>query len=402
MIRTKFQWPRMWRPKPESGPEVLTRGYPFGGVGLARRPMERPGSERAVRELRAFADQYDVLRACIEHLKREAKTMQLEVVPRDETRAVDPRRLAQVRQLLTERDGPLGGSGKFPRHFLDEVFEDALVAGYYSVYLERDVKGRVQQITTVDPATIRPVTDGGGWATDRAYEQGGTLFGPDELIVDGFHSLSYQARFRSRVSYLSTVVLTALKADEWNRSWLTEGNVPDQLIAVPKEWSPTQLQEYAAYFDALLAGGVRERHRVKLVPDGTRPVWSQSRKDADFQVFERWMMQRTCAVMGVQPASIGFLDQQYKVTQEASMRATTQFGTHDLVVLQRDLLDELLRQMGHGDLRVHLSNAQTESRAERAERVRAEVGRPWRTVNEVRAEFGLPAVESGDQLAMNE
>lgn len=398
MIRTKKQWPRLWRPRPDPSPETLARGLPFVGAGLLRRPPEKPGAERAVRELRAFADQYDVLRACIEHLKREAKTVQLEVVPRDEGRVVDSKRLAQVKQLLTERDGPLGGMGKFPRHFLDEVFEDALVAGYYSVYLERDQRGRVRQITTLDPASIRPVTDGRGWVAERAYEQSGTLFGPDELIVDGFHSLSYQARFRSRVSYLSAVVLTALKADEWNRSWLTEGNVPDQLIAVPKEWSPTQLQEYAAYFDALLAGGVRERHRVKLVPDGTRPVWSQSRKDADFQVFERWMMQRTCAVMGVQPASIGFLDQQYKVTQEASMRATTQFGTHDLWVLQRDLLDELLHQMGHGDLRVHLSNGQTESRNERTERLRLETGRPWRTVNEVRAELGLPAVNGGDTL----
>lgn len=394
-----MDWPwRRWERRVEQRAvaQALSAVARQGSPGLGVLPIVRERSTArpplSVKTFRELADRYDVLRACIEHLKRELRAVPVQLIGPSEARS------AEAERLLLGRSGPLGGRQRFARHFLDEVIEDALIVGHYAVFLDRDESG-VSEITALDADTIRPRLDERGWPDPiYPYEQfihGVSVrkFRADELIVDGLHPATHRPYFRSRIEFLVHVVLSALKADEWNRSWLTDGNMPDQFIAVPRDWTPTQLREYAAYFDAMLETGAANRRRAKIVPEGTRPIWSQSRKDADFQAFERWLMQRTCAVMGVQGASIGFVGEQYKVTQAASMRATSQFGVADLMVLRRDLYGELLRALGFWDVEVREQSQAPETPLERAQRLKIETGRAWKQVAEARRECGLMTEE---------
>jgi len=370
-------------------------------------PRMRPRTKIDLETLRRLADTYDVMRSCINHLKTEVQAVPIKLVAKDAKDDSDAtkRLIDQAAAWLDSRAGGLGGFGLVRRHFEDQIFEDALVIGAFAAFIQQTRTGKPYQVVAIDSATIKPKVDPYGWQhPNDAFEQWvqGVNVRPsismDELIYDGMYPVSSTPYYRSPVEWLAGVTISALKADEWNRTWLTDGNTPDQLIAVPKEWTPEQLQTYAAYFDAMLAGQTADRRKTRLVPDGTKPVWTQSRKDADFQQFELWLMRRTCSIFGVQPASIGYAGEQYKVSQEESFSATSQFGVGRLLAMRADLYNDLLERLGYSSLSVVNVTEGEEEPAERTDRLAKAVGGPWMTPNEARQAEGLEPIEGGDDL----
>lgn len=370
-------------------------------------PRMRPRTKIDLETLRRLADTYDVMRSCINHLKTEVQAVPIKLVAKDarDDSAGIKKSIEEATAWLDSRAGGLGGFGLVRRHFEDQIFEDALVLGAFAVFVQQARNGKPYQVVAIDSATIKPKVDPYGWQhPGDAYEQWvqGVNVRPsismDELIYDGMYPVSSTPYYRSPVEWLAGVTISALKADEWNRTWLTDGNTPDQLIAVPKEWSPTQLQEYAAYFDAMLAGQMPDRRKARLVPDGTKPVWTQTRKDSDFQQFELWLMRRTCSIFGVQPASIGYAGEQYKVSQEESFSATSQFGVGRLLAMRADLYNDLLERLGFDGLQLVNVTEGEEEPGERTDRLAKAVGGPWMTPNEARKAEGLEPIEGGDDL----
>lgn len=359
-----------------------------------------PKALTTLETLQQFANTYDVLRSCINHLKREVQSIPFEIVSRNPN-ADKSVQIAEAGEFFS-RTGGLGGMRVRTRHFENQIFEDVLTVGAYAVYIHPTRGGRPYEAIAIDSTTIRPVVDLLGWQNPlEAYEQqiqGVPLrrFSMDELYYDGLDPVTNSPYFRSPVEYLLGTIISALKADEWNRAWLTDGNTADSLISVPETWTPEQVLSYSAYFDSILAGNTSERVKTKIVPSGTKMIQSQTRHEADFQEFEKWLMQRTCSIMGVQPASIGYASEQYKVSQEGSMTATTQFGVGALLTLRKELYDDLLDALGYSDLEVKNRPDGEEDPDKKASRLVQQVGGPYKTVNEARGEDGLDPIEGGD------
>jgi hypothetical protein len=127
-------------------------------------------------------------------------------------------------------------------------------------------------------------------------------------------------------------------------------------------------------------------------------VGSPSRKDQDFAAFDLWLLRRTCAVLGVQPASIGFVGEQYKVTQGESLAATTQFGAGPLLQWRKSLYDDLLRRRGYPELEARNVTPHETGAAARAARNEVRIRSGQCTPNEARAEEGLEPLPGGDTL----
>lgn len=364
----------------------------------------RPKSAVTTDTLRLFADSYDVLRSCIEQLKREVRAVPIKIVPRD-TDDDSKRTQNDIEDAywFFSRHGGLGGLNRSRRHFESEVFEDVLVIGAGAVYLRPNMVGGVHSAEPVQADTIVPLVDEHGWMhEDKAYVQiinGATIgtYSASDIYYDGLHAVTTQPYFKSRVEYVYRMAMAALKADEWNLNWLTDGNTPDQLIGAPPEWTPAQIKEYASYFDEMLAAKPENRNKALIVPAGFTSILKQSRKDADFQEFERWLMERTCSVMGVHPSSIGFSSQTYKYAQEHGSKRTSQFGANDLLEWRKDLYDYLLERNGFPHLEVRNIVEGEEEPLQRAQRLQVETGgRAWKSVNEARQEAGLrPIAEEG-------
>lgn len=372
-------------------------------------PTRKPLSLVTTDTLRQLADTYDVLRACINHLKREVATVPFKVVPKDaEDKTPATMRRCQIAQDLFGRRGPVGRSGKFYHHFEGSMLEDVMVIGASAIFHRYTLGEKWLYCDTIDASTIRPILDSWGWQPEEgepAFEQWiyGVATGrytARDMTYDGLDAVTWSPYYKSPVEYLVRVINRALYADLWNEGWLVDGNTPSDLIALPEAWSKEDVLSYAQYWDAMLKGNIGNRQGTRFVPGGSQRVGNPSRKDQDFGEFELWLLKRTCSIMGVQPASIGYSGDQYKVTQDESMNATTQFGAGVLLSYRKRQLDDILERAGFSDLEAVDDRGGDDPKAQK---LRAELGEVLirsgqRTINEVRQEAGYEAIEGGDEL----
>ena len=373
-------------------------------------PQRRPGSIVSVQTLRQMADNYDVLRSCIQHLKREVGEVPIAFVPLDEkdTSRKTQKAIAAATKFFSTPGG-LGGAGNRRSHFEGMMIEDVCIVGAGATWFNTTLGGGLAVALPIDAATIRPKVDAYGWPGpgDYVYEQYTfgvkvTEFKRSELTYDGVYPRSYTPFFASPVEWLLNVINSALRADDWNRRWLTDGSAAGEMLALPEGWTPDMIKEYTLYWDALLAGDSAQRQKMRMVPYGSNRVGSNSRKDQDFQEFELWLLRRTCSLMGVQPASVGFAGEQYKVSQTDSMESTSQFGAGVLLEFRKAQYDDILSRMGYGDL-IECQNvtAREEDASKRAIRNVALVSGGIKTLNEARLEEGLDADPDGDVLLVS-
>ncbi len=372
---------------------------------LAQAPTRRPGSLVSIQTLRQLADTYDVLRSCINHIKDEVFAVPLEIVPRNSKDQSAATKAAIVTaNAWFGKKGGLAGPYKNRRHFESELIEDLAVIGNSAVYHEPTRGGRtIASSVNIDAATIRPVVDAYGWAPDEPYEQwilGMRIrsFRPEEMTYDGLFPKSYSPYFWSPVEWLIYTINRALRSDRWNEAWLTDGTTPSDIMAMPDNWTPDQVKSFQLYWDAMLSGDSKARQGTKFVPSGTEKVGNQNRKDQDFQAYELWLLRRTCAIMSVHPASIGFVGEQYAVTQEQSMDATSQFGVGKYLTFRKDFYDDELERIGFPELEAKNVTSKEDSAGERATRNTTLVAGGVLTPNEARSDEGLEPIDGGDTL----
>ncbi len=397
-------------------PDPMHTGAPFKVYGwdnplqwsTPNPPQRRPGSMVSINTLRQMADNYDVLRACINHLKREVSAVPIQIVAKesgDDRKST--KRLIKDTTAWFEEPGGLGGIGRRRSQFESEVIEDLCVVGAAALYFARTRGGNLLEVLPIDASTIRPRVDAYGFPGPKEFVWEQWIYGAlvqqytrDDIRYDGIYPRTYSPYFASPIEWLINAVNAGLRADEWNRRWLTDGNTPAMMLAIPGV-TPAQAQEWTAYFDAMLGGNTQDRQKMKIVPSESTIVQGEHSKDQDFQLFELWLLRRTCAVMGVQPASIGFAGEQYKVSQEDSMESTSQFGAGVLLEWRQAMYNDVLSRMGLAD-RLTVENVQAveEKAGERATRNATLVGAGIKTINEARQEEGEKPITGCDEPMM--
>lgn len=367
-------------------------------------PRMRPYKIVTVDTLRTLAQSYDVLAACIAHLKDQVIKTDLKIGPKND-KDKSPATAAQIAEAQAFFDvfGGLGGNGTTRLEFEGRWLDDLIIVGASALFMEYQTVGSTadgapDRVIAIDASTIRPlITQFGFDPDDNADAYAQVVMGREvarfkrrDLMYQGLpiFAQTYTPYFLSAVELLILIVMTALKSDEWNRTWLTDGNVPDMMVQVPTEWTPDQIREYAAYFDALLSGSAKDRHKAKVVPAGVHGS-QQSRKDADFQQFDWWLRDRTCSMMGVSPVSIGYSSQTYKSAEEGAMQGTTDNRVAQLLIFRRTVYNEICRRKGWDAIKVSDHEPDSEEASKRAERHQVEIQSGQRTPNECRVEDGL-------------
>lgn len=370
-------------------------------------PKQRVDSIINIDTMRRFANTYDILRSCINHLKREVQAQAFSIKARD-AKDKSIRTAQDIFDALSffSKEGGLGECNETRRVYEAKFVEDAMVIGAYASWNSFSRSGKLLQVLNIDAATIRPKMDRYGWPGpgEDWYEQWiqGMLitgFQPEELTYTGLWPESNSPYFRSAVEYLVTTTISALKADEWNRSWLTDGNTPGRAVSLPETWQPQQIREYGELIMDMLLGDSAKRQQILFLPGGAKEVMGQSRKDQDFKEFELWLAKRTGAICGVQLASIGFAGDQYKNTEEGSLHSTSQFGAGALLDLRKEHYDDILAMLGFPHLEVQNGETAEEAPLERAQRLQIEAN--WTTIDELRAESGRDPIDGGENVLVS-
>jgi hypothetical protein len=372
-------------------------------------PRRKPTQLLDASTLRRLADSIDPLRSAIEHIKREVRATSVQVVPKDpkDRRAGSDATLARVTEAESyfKRVGGNGGFGTHRTSFEGQIIEDLLVIGAWAIYRDRLRGGGFQQYA-IDAATILPRVDGFGWDAAKPFEQwidGRKVreFRPGELVYDGVNPRSWTPYFVSPIEWLVSPLTSYAKMDEWNRTWLTDGNAPgDDVYVIGKGGEATQsaqsVQNFIRLWDAMRSGSAQERQKVAFLPDGSQKLNNGTRRDQDFQEFETQLIRRICSVFGVQPASIGYAGEQYKVSQEGSHDQTSRYGVGSVLLKRKELYDETLEELGYDDLEAIDVGDDEEDGLQQAQRLQVATGKPWMKRNEARAVQGMDPVPGWD------
>jgi len=362
----------------------------------------KPGTFANPQTLRTIADTYDPARSCISHLKREAAAVAWKIVPIEEDDASAPtQRAIKEAEKFFSLDGGFGGPLLAPRHVFDQMIEDVLATGAYSMFCEFR-GGYLSRVMSIDSLTIKPRIDAHGWPDEQEpYEQwihGAKVrgFSKAELLYDGLDPCSWHPYFRSPIEYLMAVILTAMAADSWNRDWLTDGTTPGELLTMPQDWTPDQIRDFFNWFTAI-AQGSKARRQLRMAPSGSK-VAEFSRRDQEFGQMEEQLIRRTCSVFGVSPASISYEGSTYKVSQDSAKSQTSEIGVRRILDIRKDMIDQLLVRLGFPFLHCSNISEREEAAKDKTERIVKATGSPYMTVNEGRKEAGLDPVPGGDTI----
>lgn len=300
--------------------------------------------------LRTLADVVDVIRICIETRKDQVCSLKWDLALKNAKGKPD----AKLEQKLADCRAFLFGKPDKRRRWntwLRMAIEEVLVVDALSIYRRRTRGGQLYALEIKDGTTFKPLLDATGdtpippSVAFRQIINGQAIAGGDCTTDD----LMYRPRtVRAHTPYgLSPVeaVLLAVNAvlnrEVFNLNYYAEGNVPEGLVETPENWSVAQIKEFQDYWDAMLAGNLSMRRRLKIVGHGMSKV--HEFKEADFSTaFDEWLLKIICAAIAVPPQEIGFTGDVNKATGQMQENVVYRRGVKPLAGFIKDILDEVL------------------------------------------------------------
>lgn len=276
------------------------------------------------------------------------------------------------------------------------ILEDLLVLDAPAIYLCPSVLGYLLP-EVIDGATIKPLLRPDGrtpTAPDPAYQQvlkgvPAVDYTTDEMIYMPRNVRSHRVYGMSPVEQVVTTINIAIRRQIFQLEYYTAGSVPDVLLGAPASWSQKQLLDFQNYWDSLLSGNTAERRRARFVPGDVKPF--ELKAGALKDEYDEWIARVVCFCFSVSPTA--FTKATNRATAETAKQAAQEEGLEPLKRWFRDFMNEILaRAFGADDLTLvwideEIADPSTKASV-MATALGAGGGKPWLTVDEVRAKYG--------------
>lgn len=332
---------------PVAPPSVTGRrfDYPTGyNLNVRPRTYERIGFD----ELRALADNYDLLRLVIETRKDQVERCHWTIRPNAEefgSSKTKPskallNRCKEIRTFFTKPDQQTRW-----KRWLRPLLEQLFVFDAPTLYRRPTRSGGLFGLEVIDGTTIVPKIDEGGRVI--GYQQ----------VLKGLPAVDYdlsQLIYRPRnvradrvygYSPVEQIVMTvniALRRQVWQLQYYTEGNVPDALIGVPETWTPDQIGAFQAYWDSVLEGNTAQRRHAKFVPGGIAKTFIPTKEPELKNVFDEWLARVVCFCFSISPQP--FVAQVNRATADTAKEAAAEEGLQPVLDWVKDLIDERIQE----------------------------------------------------------
>lgn len=392
-------------------------------VGFNSRITPRAEEPVSFGQMRALADAYDLLRLIIETRKDQLVALPWTIAPRDD-------------EATPEREDSKPDAGakaiaeflRFPDQehtwdtWLRMLLEDLFVLDAPTIYPRMNRGGGLYALELVDGATIKRVIDDTGRTPlppDPAYQQvlkglPAVNYSRDELLYLPRNPRTNRLYGLSPVEQIITTVNIGIRRQVMQLETYTSGTVPDALMNVPKEWSPQQIAEFQAYWDALLAGNQAELRKVRFIPGEMKPhlFKQESLKDE----YDEWLARIVCFAFSVNPTP--FLKQQNRATADNAQEQALTEGLLPLRQWVKNAVDLIIgRYFARPDLQftwqdedapdpktqAEIAKIYVDAKVLHPDEVRADLGRPPLTAEQKADLAPAPAVgPDGEPLAPGE
>ncbi|PFH29136.1 phage portal protein [Burkholderia sp. JKS000303] len=338
-------------------PGAQTRGRQFDfPVNVNLIPRARTYEQVSFAQLRALADNCDILRLVIENEKDNLAALKWKFKPRDTKKKPDER-CQQLTDFFQMPD---------KEHTWDEwlrmLLEDLFVIDAPTLYPLKTKGGDVAPSGTLtdwygfepmDGATIKRFILPNGRTPlppNPAYQQilkgiQATDYTRDELIYRPRNPRTNKIYGYSPVEQVLTTVNISIRRALNQLSYYTEGNVPDLLFGVPDTWQPDQIKQFQIWWDSLTVGQTKKQGRFipgGIAPHDTKPL---ALKDE----YDEWLARVICFAFSTAPTP--FIRQMNRATADNAKEEAKQEGLLPRMNWIRNLINYIVwKYFGWTDL----------------------------------------------------
>ena len=357
-------WFGPWQPLQPMAPIADVRGRQFDyqtGINLNYTPRAYEGV--SYEELRALADNCDVLRSVIETRKDQMEAL-------DWTIKIKPDSSNPRARATPEQQARIDAITKFfqypdKRHnfqqWLRMWMEDMFVLDAATMYKRRDKLGRLWALEPIDGATIKVLIDDSGRSPlppDPAYQQilhgipaadysmpydseepetRTEEFTSDELLYLVRNPRTNKLTGYSPVQQVLITVNISIRRTLFQLEYYREGSMPDAFLMAPADWKIDQVRGFQDYIDGLLSGNLAERRKLRVLPNST--VHETKKMDLKDD-YDEWLARIICYVFSVPPTP--FIKANNRATAENQHEAALEEGLAPLQKYVKHTLNRII------------------------------------------------------------
>lgn len=346
-------------------------------------------------DLRALADNCDILRSVIETRKDQIEALSWLIrVKADSVTAKMPTpeqqaRIAYITTFMQSPDKENSFSG-----WLRQILEDMFVIDAASIYKRRTRDGQLYALEIIDGATIKVLIDDAGRSPlppDPAYQQvlkgvPAVDYTRDELMYIRHNPRSHKVYGYSHVEQVMMTVNILIRRALHQLEYYRDGSQPDAFIGLPKEWNQDQIIAFQKHFDAMMSGNLALRRRLRFLPGEFK--YQETKPPSLKDVYDEFLARIICYVFSVSPEP--FVSHVNRATAETSQDRAADEGLAPLQAYVCEFMNRIIRaDFNSPDLEFVWQDTREQDPKDAAQIDVAYVGAGIMTVNEVRARLGL-------------
>lgn len=355
--------------QPQTSIEEQTQGpraYQFPMTSnLQTRPRGEYPQLTPFEQLRNLARLYDVAALCIDARIEQIIGLDWSIAAIDKKDQQGLEDSGAVKKAKTFFETPDPEQGRDFNDWLTALLREVLEIDALSIYVQRDRAGRLYGLQLIDGATVKPLIDDrgliGGYqqvlhgAAFSQYRKHGMppgsglpltnsdgtpvtqelIYRPRKVRADNVYGFSPTEFVIMRIN-------TALRKQNFDLRYFTDGNIPEMLISPPAgNMSVEQVAQFEEYFNAVLTGDDAARRKAKFL---AWPAQVQMLKQFSYDTtLDEWMLKLTCAAYGVTPSEIGFTNHVNRATSDGQQDITYRKAIKPLAKWLKGLFDRIIQ-----------------------------------------------------------
>jgi PAS domain-containing protein len=380
--------------------------YPVG-YNLSYTPRGSDNTAISFDDLRALADNCDILRTVIETRKDQMEALdwniRIKANDRDKRASATDEQQGRIDQITEFFQYPNKTDSweQWLRQWLEQMF----VIDAACLYKRRDRKGDLFSLEIMDGATIKILLDDSGrrpFPPDPAYQQilkgiPAVDYTSDELLYLMHNPRAHKVYGYSHVEQVLLTVNTLIRRTLHQLEYYRDGSQPDAFMGLPKEWTQEQVVAFQRHFDSIMAGNLAQRRRVRFMPGDFKyqEVKPPQLKDE----YDEWLARVICYVFSVAPTP--FIKQMNRATAQSSHDQALEEGLAPLQKYIRNNLNRIIKtEFKSPDLEFYFVDDREQDPKEAAVIRESDVRTGIISVDEARENIGLDPLGGAYAVAM--
>lgn len=289
--------------------------------------------------------------------------------------------------------------------------EDLMVIDAPTIYKYRSVGGDPIALQVLNGATIKPLIDDAGRRPDYpspAFQQiikglPMTDFDESELLYAPMRPTPQMPIFGySPVEQIYVEVMIGIKRLIYQSNFWNEGSMPELIITVPDTWTPQQTAMFQAHFDALMAGNMDLKSRVRFVPGGMKPFdIKNANGEGLFGKIDEFWARLICFAFSVAPTP--FIQQNNRATAQTAQETAEEEGLHPLMQWDKqEIMDPIIQEdFGIDEIEFNYLPEPDVDELKQQTTLCGYVKEGIMVRNEARDKLGLDVMDGGDELTVD-